>query len=501
MKKGAILTYILIFAFVFGILLAGLLNFILGELKLSEEKISWHQALNIAEAGLEYYKWCINNNIAQNCGLEKEYKDILDRPIGKFQIQFNTNSNCGSIISQKIISTGFTYKFPNLKRKVSAFYGKESVAKYSYILNSNVWVGEDHIIRGPYFSNGGIRFDGKNLSTVSSMQQNWECTPSFGCGPEGVGYGIGLCPPECQITDKKCICPGVFSTTQNSSRDLFSFPNPQFDFAGITVNLAQIKDLTKNQAQGLYFGPSNAFGYRIAINQENLKVWKITSVNWLNGICIVVNEEIVCDGEQCKPECPQCTSNKCVVREPVPKTEQLIFDGQIPQNCGAIFFEDNLWIGKETEPLTIKGKITIASADLTNPGKKTSVWLQGSIEYTKYDGTDGLTIISQGNNLIGLYSPNNMILRGIFIAQNGVFGRNHYPCSRYSPYCLRDSLSIFGSVVSAGRVGTQWVTLGGHIVSGYKSRESCIDQNLIHNPSIFTPFLSQQFKIVNWEEL
>lgn len=500
MKKGAILSYLLIFIFVFTILLVGILNFILNQLKLSEERIYWHQAFNIAEAGLEYYRWCLNNDTEQTCQLQKEYEDLNGNTIGAFQLQLDINSGCGLIISQNIISTGFTQKFPNVKRKISAFYANESVAKYSYILNSNVWIGADHTIHGPYFSNGGIRFDGQNLSIVSSAQENWECTNSFGCGPEGVGYGLGLCPPECQIINKRCICPGVFSTNQNSIRDLFSFPNPSFDFGSITVNLAQIKDLTKNQGRGLYFGPSNAYGYRIAINQDNLKAWKVTDVNWLSGICTIVNDVVICDGEQCRPECVQCVSNKCIVKEPTPKTEQLIFDGQIPQNCGAIFFEDNLWLGRETEPLIIKGKITIASADLITPGKKISVWLQGNIEYTKYDGTDGLSVISQGNNLISLYSPNNMTLRGIFIAQNGFFGRNHYPCSSYSPFCLRDSLSIFGSVVSAGRVGAQWLTLGGHIVSGYKSRGTYVDRNLIYNPPVFTPFLSSQFRILNWEE-
>lgn len=501
MKKGAILSYILIFIFVFTILLVGILNFILNQLRISQERIYWHQAFNIAEAGLEYYKWCLNNDTEQTCYLQKEYEDINGNTIGSFQLQVGTNSSCGLTISQNIISTGVTQKFPNVKRKISAFYVNESVAKYSYILNSNVWVGADQIIRGPYLSNSGIRFDGQNLSTVSSAQEKWECTNFFGCGPNGVGYGLGLCPPECQIIEKKCICPGVFSTTQNSNRGLFLFPVPLLDFEGITTNLAQIKDATKNQRLGLYFGPSNAFGYRITINQENLKVWKVTSVDLLENICIIVNDTTVCDGEKCRPECPQCVSNKCKIQEPVPKTEELIFDGIVPQNCGTVFFEDNLWVGKKEEPLLIKGKVTIASADLITPGQKTSVWLAGNINYTNYEGADGLTIVSQGDNLIALHSPDNMVLRGIFIAQKGRFGRNHYPCAKYPNYCIRNSLSIFGSIISAGHIGTQWITLGGQIVSGYRNRETYVDKNLIYNPPPFTPFLFSRFGIIKWEEL
>lgn len=502
-NKGIIATYVLIFGAIFLLLFAGLLGFILMELKMSKQKIAWHEALNIAEAGMEYYKWCLNNNVTQNCQLEKAYQDISGTTIGQFQIQLDQDIQCGQIISTKIVSTGFTSKFPQIKRKISLLYAKESVVKYSYILGTNVWVGSDHIIRGPFHSKKGIRFDGSNLSIVSSDLLTWQCTNSFGCGSEGVGYGEGRCPPECQIINHNCICPGVFSTTQNSNQDLFLFPNPMGDFEGITADLNQIKNLTKNQGQGLYFGPSGANGYRISIQESNLKVWKVLETTLLSDICTVGNDKVICDGDSCQPECPQCVLNKCRVKEPIIKreTETPIYDGSIPQNCGVIFFEDNLWIGKIDQPVKIRGKITIASANLIDIHQPTNVWLQGNIEYTHDDGSDALLVISQNNNLIGLYSPNYMTLRGIFIAQNGFFGRNHYPCSRYSPYCLREQLTIQGSIVSKGRVGTQWLNLGGHIESGYKNRETYVDSNLFYNPPLFTPFLSSQFKIIKWEEL
>jgi hypothetical protein len=94
-----------------------------------------------------------------------------------------------------------------------------------------------------------------------------------------------------------------------------------------------------------------------------------------------------------------------------------------------------------------------------------------------------------------------MNLKGIFIAQNGFFGRNYYPCSKYSPYCIRNQLTITGSIVSSGRVGTQWTNQGGQIISGYLNRETYVDPNLLYTPPIFTPFLSSEFKIVKWEEL
>jgi hypothetical protein len=499
-NKGIITSYVLVFGIIFLITLAGLLTFVLTQLKISKQRIAWHQALHIAEAGLEYYRWCLNNEI-QNCPTTRSYYDSSGREIGRFEIFFESNRSCGRLISQKVISTGYTSEFPNLKRKISAFYVKDSVAKYSYILNSNVWVGTDHVIKGPYHSNGGIRFDGTNYSSVSSAQPSWICTSSFGCGSQGVGYGLGLCPPECQIRNFQCVCPGVFSTTQNSTRDLFSYPIPPFDFVGITADLAQIKSTTRDSGMGLYFGPSGAFGYHIFINGDYINVKKVTQVRMIDRLCTVVNDKVICQGDSCTSECSRCSQGRCIVEEPVIQSEINLGNFQIPSDCGAIFFEDNLWVGNENQTSTIKGKITIVSANLTGSSQKTNVWLQGSIQYASSSQVDGLTLISQNNLLIGLYSPNIMSLSGIFIAQNGFFGRNYYPCSFYSPHCQREKLTIVGSIVSSGRVGTQWLNQGGQILSGYLNRETYIDTNLLYTPPIFTPFLSSEFKILGWEEL
>jgi hypothetical protein len=86
-----------------------------------------------------------------------------------------------------------------------------------------------------------------------------------------------------------------------------------------------------------------------------------------------------------------------------------------------------------------------------------------------------------------------MELRGIFIAQKGRFSRNHYPGN------IRDELEIYGSVISNGRVGTQWVS-GSQVISGYLKRESYFDSNLVYNPPPFVPYITPDFKIVKWEE-
>ena len=520
-SKGVIITYVLVFGTAFLILMGGLLNFILYQLKLSQQRVAWNESLDIAEAGINYYRWCINNEIESQCQTEKDYYDPAGNLIGHFSIQIDITTACEQTIQREIISTGWTNKFPDIKRKINVLYARESVARYSYIIKENVWIGADHEIRGLYHSNGGIRMDGENQSLVTSAKENWTCTSSFGCcnwryfGSPYYTSGWDCsqnCPTSCVVNatgtiliddipiKDECVCPGVFTTTTNSDPNLFSFPEVPFNFAGITVDLAKIKGLVQ-EGKGLYFEPSGEKGYHITLKEDrSIDVWKVTGVNMIGNICTVVNSKILCDDDICQPECPKCQGEKCIVEDPVINNESPLGNYPIPGDCGVIFFEDNLWVGNISQESKIKGKITIVSADLINPGGKTDVWLQGNINYTVFDGSDSLSIIAQHNNLIGLYSPDQMELRGIFIAQNGYFGRNYYPCQYYSPYCKRSKLEITGSVVSNGRVGTQW-TSGSQIVSGYSQRESYFDSNLIYNPSPFVPYISPEFEIVKWEEL
>jgi len=490
-QKGVIIYYILVFGTIFLLLMSGLMGFISLQMKQTSQKVAWSKSLNIAEAGINYYLWCINNNIESDCLLEGNERNYapLGISIGKFSLSVVSTVSCGQNIQKEIISTGWTNQFPEIKRKINVLYARASVAEYSYILNNNVWIGDSHQIRGPYHSNGGIRIDGENKSIMTSAQTNWACSDSFGCSP---------CPSEngCYIASSTCYCPGVFTTTVNSNPSLFDFPVPSFDFNGITVDLAEIKRLTSVDGQGLYFGPSGQKGYHVIFNQNGtIDVWKVADVNMINNVCTIVGSDIICDNDSCSPECSSCQSGHCVVKDPVINIENSLGNYTIPNDCGAIFFEDNLWVGKENQTSTVKGKVTVVAADLINPGGKADVWLQGNIDYTTLDGSDGLAIIAQHNNLIGLYSPDYMTIKGIFIAQTGFFGRNYYSSS-YSPYYKRNTLEIMGSVVSNGRVGTQW----GNWSSGYLNRESYFDPNLIYNSPSFVPYIEPDFKIINWTE-
>jgi len=451
MKKGSIIAIVLVFGIIFLILIGGLFSFILLQMRVSAYMLSWEQSLHIAESGTEYRKWCFNNEVS--CVEGKEYKDILGEVLGEFFLNVNVTSTCGEVFNREISSTGWTNRFPDTTREVQVVYGRESVAKFAYLLNDNVWAGPDREIKGLYHSNGGIRMDGENQSMVTSALSEWLCTSSFGCSPS-------------------VMKAGVFTTTSNANEDLFDYPVTSFDFEGITVDLAQVK--SSAIADGIYLPPSidinsNADGYHLIFNDNGTVEVRIITRLWSDW---AYNEEEGWHYDYFR------------IRD-----EYYYNSYAIGSSCSAIFVEDDIWIeGK------VNQKVTVVSADLINANSDTSIVIVNDIDYVDQDGTDGFSAMAEKNILISPSSPEQLELRGIFIAQKGRFGRNHYPNN------IRDKLEIIGSVVSNGRVGTQW-TSGSYIVSGYIERENTIDSKLIYSSCPFVPYASYDYKIVNWQEV
>lgn len=464
-KRGQISILTLLVASLFLILLAGLLSFILMQLKLSKQRVAWQKALHLAEAGIEYYKWCLNNGIEELCEKEKDFTDAKGNVIGHFSLQITSKTICGQTIQREIVSLGYLKDFPELKRKIKVLYARESVGKYAYLINDNVWAGSDREIRGLYHSNGGIRMDGTNYSLVTSARENWLCTSSFGC----LAWN---CPQECTPQGGACNCPGIFGKGENS--DLWQWPVLAFDFEGITIDLAQMKKISQENPEALYLPPSSQIhpsgkGYHLIFNSDGtLQIKIITSLS---------------------PTLAYSLEEGWHYDYFIISSEYLYHTYSLPSSCPLIFVEDDLWIEG-----TLKGKVMVASANLIDPNKDTNVVLPDNLNYTQFDGSDGLALLGEKNILIGPQSPENMILRGIFIAQKGRFGRNHYPGN------IKDSLLIVGSIVSNKRVGTQWISWG-QVVSGYLKRENYFDPNLVYSPPPFVPYVTHQFEIVNWQEI
>ncbi|MBP6924482.1 MAG: hypothetical protein KBB78_02850, partial [Candidatus Pacebacteria bacterium] len=184
------------------------------------------------------------------------------------------------------------------------------------------------------------------------------------------------------------------------------------------------------------------------------------------------------------------------------QTDSLYGTYPINEDCPLVYVDDKVWLQGEADQ-----KVTIAAAGTDSTGANPSIILQNNITYDDPDA-DGLLAIAENNILIGVDVPNDMTVNGIYIAQNGRFGRNHYVYSNlpnpsgpldFRPYYERNSLTINGTVVSNGRVGTQW-TSGSTFTSGFHERYSSYDRNLVDNPPPLVPNTSDVYDFVEWRE-
>lgn len=459
---------VLVFMGIFGLIAATVASYTLTQSKVGRATYAQEQAFQIAEAGLEYYRWYLEHNpndFTNGTGEEGPYPYEVEDPeggkIGTAEISIEENTACGVAQSVDIISEGIADADPQYTRTLSARYAQPSVAEYAFIINSNVWAGDDRVISGPYHANGGIRMDGTSNSTVTSSVETWSCTSSFGCDPSQTQ-------------------PGIFGEGEDAT--LWEYPIPQVDFSGIAVDLEQIKTLAEDH--GLYFqgvsGRSGRHGYHVIFNGNGtIDVYRVNRTSSAQSIHIDDLDGGWHDDYH------------------TIENEHFIGTYEIPEDCPVVFIEDKAWIEGE-----VGGKVTFASADLLGGNFETDIIINDDISYAGNTGEDGLTAIAENSVLIPLEVPTNLSIRGIFIAQNGYFGRNLYACWD-SPYDQRSTLTVNGTIVSNERVGTKWTYSSqscGSTWSGFDTRENSYDRTLATDPPPFTPTASTDFRFTTWRE-
>lgn len=483
-ERGVTVMLVLAFMGIFLFLLGTILSYVLTQGKYGRALYAREQAVNAAEAGLEYYRWFLihNPNIMLNgSGLVSPYAYNVTDPeggtIGSATITATPNMACGVVQSIDLASEGKADINPLFKRTLRARYMRPSVAEYSNIINANVWAGSDRVITGAYHSNGGVRMDGSSNSIVSSAVATWSCTSSFGCSPT-----------QAQ--------PGVFGAGAGSA--LWQYPAASFNFAGISTDFPTIRSYAQTGGilmtstriyvdgvqQGNSFGGvggTEQRGFRVVLRSDNtIDVYRVTSTGasqskhpdnlgtWVSDYHTVNND---------------------------------VYLGRytIQSDCSIIYSDAKVWLEG-----VVGGKVTIIAADTGsfNP----DILLNNNITYASASGGSGLTAIAEKSVIIPLVSPNDMTIRGIFVAQNGYFGRNYYETNgshgvpaQYNAYVTRNLLTTIGSVVSNGRIGTQW-SCGGSFCSGYGVRTDTYDRLLAFDPPPFTPAASPDYKLVLWRE-
>lgn len=438
--------------------LAGVINY---QLQAAKKRVASQNSLNIAEAGLNYYKWHLKHapgDYYDGTGAPgsylHDYADPAGAVIGQFQLDITAPSTCSNTINIK--STGWTNEYPSTKRKVQIKYGKKSLADYAFVSHMDAWFGETETFHGPIHSNGGIHQDGTNDSVVSSAVPTYTCNSGQGCN-------------ESQTK------PGVWGTGEEDA--LWQFPTDNFDFDAVAADYDDLLNIATST--GIYLR-QRGLGYHIIFkNNGRIDVYRVTKLE--------------------NPVDYQDTEKKNhrdswdIDRE---EPDDTYFDYPLPAVCGIIFVEDNVWVEG-----VVEGKATVVAAKLpeTKNNLRTIV-ISGNLTYNQKDGSDVLGLIAQKDILVPLYSaPNDLEINAAMMAQNGAVYRPHYDSS-YSPYHLRNSISIYGSIITKKTWTWSWVSDGGSLISGYANTNSVYDPHLTYSAPPGFPTIDE-YNILQWEEV
>ncbi len=483
-KSGFLVIQVLVFASISVVVMGGLIMWGASNIKLSKRAVYREQAIQIAEAGIDYYRWHLAH-------APQDYKDGTGQPgpythdftdkdgnvIGNFVLTITPPPTGTTIV--KIRSTGNVLADPSASRTIESTLAIASFAKFAFVSNGDMRFGEGTEVFGPIHSNGGIRFDGLAHNVISSALSSYDDPDHSGANEFAVHTHVNA-PPSSGVNDTFRSAEAPPTSPVPSRPDVFEagrqFPVPAVDFTGLTADLAQMK--SDAQSSGRYFAGSGALGYKIVLKTtDKFDIYRVnTMVSTPNG----------CSNSQSQTGWGTWSVNG---------TTLLQSNQNFPSN-GIIFVEDNLWI----EGTINTARLTIASGKFPdNSSTRTSITVNNDLKYTNYDGQDVLSLIAQKDINVGMVSEDDLRIDAALVAQNGRVGRYYYGTSCKSGgnnWYTRNSITLFGMLATYNRYGFAY-TDG----TGYDTRQINYDASLLYGPPPSFPLTSDQYTILSWEEI
>ena len=465
MLRGSILAYGLVIMFMVSIVMTSIIGFIVGQTKYSLQVHAREQSFQIAESGIHFYRWYLAHQVegrtAQQVAdfwttgspygvgtpYEVEYKDPGGSPIGKYKLEVTPPTTGSTALTVK--ATGWTYRYPDVKRVIQVRFRKPSWSEYTVLANDTMRFGAGTEVFGKIHSNQGIHFDGLAHNSVTSAVASYDDPDHTGANEFGVHTHVAPVDPlpPTAVPDR----PTVFEGGRE-------FPVAATDFNGVLGDLAYMKSQAQSGVNGSRYFDNTHQGRHII-----LKTNDTFDIRTVQSFVASTNEINNYSGAW--------------ANYPIP-------------DDGVIFVENNAWVEG-----TVNGRrVTIVAANLISASKKT-MYLGKDIRYTNYDCTDMVGLIGQQD--VEVYRGSNNILRldASLIAQSGRVGRSNYT----GVNAIRDTITVYGAIASNQRYGFAWADLLGNHVSGYRNRNLYYDNNLLYCPPPYFP-TGTQYEMDLWQE-
>lgn len=461
-QRGDIIPAVLVLTTAFMITIFGILFVLTTQLDFSNRQIGSEMALNIAEAGVNYYKWHLAHapeDFQDGTGgagpYIHSYIDPQGAQTGSYSLEITPPQNGSTIVTIK--STGWSNKYPNIRRTITTQYGNSSFAKYAFLNNGSVWYGPGITVTGDVHSNNGVRMDGTNLGKVTSAKDIYMCGSETGCAPP---------------TQR----PGVWGS--GGSQALWEFPVPVVDFDSVSFDFASMR--TAAQAEGLHLTDSNRAGYHLTFtNNGQVQIRKVMSTNNYQGYS-VPGEGLGAEG-----------LGGCRNRNHIIVNEQNVGTYDIADNP-IIFIEDDIWIEG-----VVKGKVTVVAAGFPIASATQNIFIRNNLTYDSYDGSNTLGLIAQNDVYLVRDLPNDFRLDGAIMAQKGrIIRHGYYPGCGNHANSIRQKMTVNGALISYNK--SYW-NYGNPLLSGFVTREINYDSSLLYAPPPYFP-TTTELQFISWEE-
>lgn len=515
-ESGQVLVWVLGFLAAISIILTSTFSVI--SLTLSESiSVNKNQlALNIADAGINYYLWHLSHSSADfkdgnpsatiiDSGefsgfygpFVHQYKDDNSNNVGTYTLYIKPKSEGSSVAIVRSVGKTSDQK---TQRTIEAEIGSPSFASFSLAGDVALWFGNNEAANGPVHSNVGVRMDGPNTDDVTSANATY--VPPSNLGGNGYTTRPGVWCNTSVTTPVNC---------NTRPKGLWRYPVPSVDFNAITSDLCTIKknsllfDSTNSDIANSDTVCSSTNGTRTSSYIPRYA----STFNVRRGYLIELNNNNTYSLYSVNNETYRYSNNNNYTSSYNSALSRTLLGTNIdiPSN-GIIFVEDNVWV--RSNP-TFKGRVTIASGRLASSNQQTSIVIADDIVYSTKDGSDAIGLIAEKDILVAPYAPPKpnaneseypFEINGGLIAKDGHVWFPPDYIGRDTPNWNGNSakkLVYYGSI--ATRQSWTWLwTNGWGYDDGFQYNETSFDYNFIYAPPPSFPITST-YDILRWREV
>lgn len=502
-QEGFVLTWVISIMLALSIIISAALSVIYLNIGTAINNTASQSALNISEAGINYYLWHLSHNATDfkdgkttpttpdaNLGYGPYVHDYYDDngvKTGTYTLWIKPKG-FGSTVAT-VRSIGQTLN-GGATRTIQADIGAPSFSKYGLAANVEIWFGDGEAAKGPVHSNIGVVMDGTNDSDVTSTNATYS-SGFFGGTRNGVW----------------CRSSGSYSNSAycaSRNKTSWRYPVSNVDFAGLvadrcTLKLKAFNDYASTQSQATGANPCN----NVPNTRTNAYIPRYSSTgafNSNNGYLMELNSNTTYNLWRVSNQVYQGGSS---YSHPYTNalTRTLVANNIAIPPSGVVFVEDNLWV--RTNPV-FNGRVTIVAARQAD-ANNANIIIADDVEYSTQNGQDVIGLISEKDILIAPYAPPRpndstgypFKFQAAAIASTGsvmlpstFLGRN-LPTWNNS----NKKLDFYGSIVTNST--WTWSYTSG---IGFYYNTTSYDYNLLYAPPPHFPVTST-YDILSWREV